>query len=1787
MNSVIGTVIGNLVQLNPDRLQGIQFARSTPSAIINDIVKTINSRTLGELEGYGKKSPYALRIIPNNSVAELPAVTNQEALAFRTGGRCFIWRSSDVDLMSSMEPGLVISFIIPEQFPFRPEGSNISITDIANEVTNVIKGQAANSLPEGDWRKFSDGILEVLKFYSNLLQVSDGCNSGVWWKCIDRYLKNVSEAFLSNMTDKFGITAVVFGAAALPLPDKDENSYRGNWDAKTNHYKLLTQYFNTSSSIEEFAKFLCLIKNRDSHPILNLDWDTTYDTSISFSEHLAAAVIEKDGDVEDIITAWSQITVSDCKRVLRQAHALLSIESLSSPAFSFEMFKKRYVVFPIHNSIKTSVGNTDLFAITDVCIRVPLEYSDGLTQNVDVRVEPAMVVAGTKAISFSYSDTAKINNDCLEITGTLTVSAKSTQYENWFQKPIGLKVLKRVNDDFVTKESIAYILIPHPSKTSIFLTVDDKKHRNKPLVEFFELNGHEIDTVPVDIDGTSLSTIVISNKQELAGITIEHGEPSMATPPDTIMMNESGFKEQSIYVGSSLIVGEIALLEFTKAIEPNVVQYWSPILASIRQGNIETSSPPNKEMVRDVRGKIEGIIGGLIENVDDHSRDEIGMLNMVVATGGEWKFSNSTRFENQIMWLSDNFAANNFHASEMTPSLSPELIDSQEYIRFSAALVKLLKALKSVSPVVPKWISRTPLKSISPNDIEEYIESYFLLLKSSQNLSHNDQHWIRYAGGVTLYDEANNDIAGILLSPLNPIRLGWMYCAESAGSTCEDNEQNLFQLIESWNYPWIISAPALTGSSALLAIPLDPGDKQIFLGWSALLKFDNNGGSPVIPSLISGFKFPGVSSSGLNEGGVRAAIGDFLRVHPYLSSLHIDLFRRDVGTRSTELDSAICKEIANSLNSNSRRSLQSVQVSDSVNRLGTVPTYDSILEYIDYENRDGISFGWKQYKNNATPYVDIRLVEDASTKIAVDSSENGYRGVLGNVPLKRFPTRLKSDTGGNHRTHIYFNVGDVEKSGSWQDNWISSLHQVELINNKNVGILFNADLQKLGLGSNAKWTITGNIHSDPELLSATLNEAGQNKLLWEWRPAFLENTDGSDGLRLDSRSYNTVAQIPSIFRERLKGSEYSDTQINFMIGELGRRGIGLSSLLAMGYNHVTGAFGFFYSFRILNAIQKNLPADVYGLVIPVDAANKFITSLVGDSSASTDKRADLLLMVLDCRQGVKIELVPIEVTHRHMENPQPFPPPLSSTVSEKLEQLDSTSKQIEDLVNIANSSNESSMIRLAIANLIETGFIISLGSSGKEFGPKAQALIMEHVAKGKAVYEHRHNFMLFFQPRVQENLEENDVGDYYLPLPGNTSNGLVFIDNKSIKDDLWNEGSSKGINFISEKIIGWVVNDTTHVSASKPAIQRDSSQNETTGKTNKMIDIILGEDSSGNSVRWQPSHPSRGLNNAHMVIVGSSGSGKTTTINSIVKSLKSADIPSIIFDFKDDYVGQEFGEMSGAKVHNTIHGIPINPLDIAIDPDTEMAKVTNTVYEISGAIRQVFQLGVQQEANLKEALFTLYERYGIKKGFQKLEENQVFPTFDELYDVIDEIGDGKLLNRISSLFDLDMFKPSAEGLESFLEGSVVIRFTQLPTDEVKKVGSELLLMGIYNFILRLGHSKEPRFCIIIDEAHKIANLKAIDTLMREARAYGVSIILSTQRASDLSAHVYSNAGSIIIMKLSESGDAAAAAKVIGDQGSSKNLGDSIRSLGIGEAYLRNDHYNSPNVKLKIIHPDKL
>jgi len=1359
-----------------------------------------------------------------------------------------------------------------------------------------------------------------------------------------------------------------------------------------------------------------------------------------------------------------------------------------------------------------------------------------------------------------------------------------------------LKAIKYVGQNFVSIESSVNILIPHPTSDSLFINVDENSpdYKNKLVNYHFANLDKDEPALLLPIDGKTEIDIILCQYSGSGNVAIYSSDET-----EKVKLNKTGNHYHScIKVNSNegyfLKADGNILLEFTRAIESTTEKYWSPIIAAIRHGKTITE-PPTVSMQSDIRGYVESLLWDIIANIKNIESGELSLLNMVASTKQNRRITKKSNLVDGILWLTEGQDAITFNVQGVKPSISNKIKEDIAYIEFTRALHELLKHICNTDELSVEWLSRYSYEQIPENIALKYLKSYYDLKIKSKDYSLNDQYWVDYTGAVVLHDESSAEIAGVMLSPINPIRFGWIYLASKIGQKGELWEQNFFQLFESWNFPWIISRPGMLRSSVLLAVPLDSGDGQIFTGWSTLLKFNTEGGAPEIPEMVSGIQFPGVSSSGLNEGGVRAAINDYLRIHPYLSTLHLDLYRRNKGTRSEEIDNAVCNELANLLSASNKIGIKSARVSDSHNRLGPIPDQDKILEKIDYEKRDKTSFSWQQYNPDDDQNIDIRLVEDASTRVGIQKAGDSINGVLGIIPLKRFPTRSKTRAGNNPVTHVNFNPKKIINPTSYEDYWKNIIGEVELINDERISIYFNADLTRLGLNDRANWTITGNIHSDPELLANTLYSEGNNQLLWEWRPAFLSSNSKAMDLKLDSRPYNTVARIPVIFRQRLKDiNNYSDTQIDSMIGELGRRGIGLSSLLAIGNrNHITGAFGFYYSFKILSHVQKKIPDGIYGIIVPIDAANNFIQRMASEEDSGNDKKADLLMVLIDCTAGMDISFIPIEVTHRGLDNPSRFPSPVGGKVAEKLEQLDSTSGTIDKLVEAINNSNDQQLIRVAFASMIEMGFLIALGSSQKEITPGIQEDIYNSILMGEAKYHHDNNLLLYFQPRPAAQSQITSDAEYHLPLPSRIGDGLIFIDTERLQSELWSDVHQEKLETIADRIFGWVREDKDFTSQTEggekedakiESTNGDAEKNENQGSPEKSIDIAMGLDNSGNEVRWQPNHSSQRLNNAHMVIVGSSGSGKTTTINTLVKSLNNSGIPSIIFDFKDDYVSQEFLDMTHSELYDATDGIPVNPLEIQVDMKSNKAKVVSTVYELSGTLKKIFNLGAQQEANLKEAVYKLYSLYGIEKGYPDLSEIKSIPAFEELYEIIDEMGDIKLKNRISSLFDLNMFRDQTGLLDSFLKKNVVVRFSQLPTDEVKRVGSELLLMGIYNYMLRLGHSSEPRFNIIIDEAHKIANLKAIDTLMREARAYGISVILSTQRATDLDPNVYSNAGTVVIMKLSEANDSAIAAKIIGDRDSARSLGDTIRSLSTGEAFLRNDHYNSPNVKLKLLPP---
>jgi hypothetical protein len=368
--------------------------------------------------------------------------------------------------------------------------------------------------------------------------------------------------------------------------------------------------------------------------------------------------------------------------------------------------------------------------------------------------------------------------------------------------------------------------------------------------------------------------------------------------------------------------------------------------------------------------------------------------------------------------------------------------------------------------------------------------------------------------------------------------------------------------------------------------------------------------------------------------------------------------------------------------------------------------------------------------------------------------------------------------------------------------------------------------------------------------------------------------------------------------------------------------------------------------------------------------------------------------------------------------------------------------------------------------------------------------------------------------------------------------------------------------------------DETPAAASVPQAARDA--------PSALIqpDVMLGTKPGGGAVYWRPFDQAKSLANPHAVIVGGSGSGKTETLKVFLSELRRAGVGCLVFDFKDDYVQRDFVEQLGASVHFAEDGLPVNPMVPGVDPHRGLVEITSHVFTLEGTLTKVYDLGPQQAQTLRQVLFGLYEHAGYSRTPAPPSPSAVPPAFADIRAELERAEATSLLGRLSPIFDLNLFRPDRGALSDLFTGVHVIRFTRLPGEEVKKACAEIVLLGCYQEMLRLGHYRGVRLALVIDEAHRIASLAAVSLLLREARAYGVAVFLSSQQARDFGDDIYANAETLIGLKVNETNDAERLGALLGGKSQARELAEAIRRFQPGEAFMKNSAYQ-PQVRFRV------
>ncbi len=298
--------------------------------------------------------------------------------------------------------------------------------------------------------------------------------------------------------------------------------------------------------------------------------------------------------------------------------------------------------------------------------------------------------------------------------------------------------------------------------------------------------------------------------------------------------------------------------------------------------------------------------------------------------------------------------------------------------------------------------------------------------------------------------------------------------------------------------------------------------------------------------------------------------------------------------------------------------------------------------------------------------------------------------------------------------------------------------------------------------------------------------------------------------------------------------------------------------------------------------------------------------------------------------------------------------------------------------------------------------------------------------------------------------------------------------------------------------------------------------------------ILLGKNVIDKPFYWNTEKEK----NSHMVVLGTSGSGKTETLKSIIHEINLNKVPSMIIDFHN-----EFGDL--AKNVLNLREISINPLEISGESRPE-----NVVYEISDIIKKIFQLGEIQEAILRHAIRQSYLDYGI--DLKKKGPFSDYPNFADVEaniyrqeDSKNKTSIGSLISRIEPLFELDVFKSGTNiSFKEILEETTVVELMDFPTETVKSTIAEFFLSKLSYYLYSLEKIKKLRLFCIIDEAHRLMYENSpLNRLLRESRKYGIGVILASQRPSDFNETVLANVGGVLSFQCSFDKDA----KFIGRQ----------------------------------------
>lgn len=332
---------------------------------------------------------------------------------------------------------------------------------------------------------------------------------------------------------------------------------------------------------------------------------------------------------------------------------------------------------------------------------------------------------------------------------------------------------------------------------------------------------------------------------------------------------------------------------------------------------------------------------------------------------------------------------------------------------------------------------------------------------------------------------------------------------------------------------------------------------------------------------------------------------------------------------------------------------------------------------------------------------------------------------------------------------------------------------------------------------------------------------------------------------------------------------------------------------------------------------------------------------------------------------------------------------------------------------------------------------------------------------------------------------------------------------------------------------------------------------------------LLGMDRSGGVILYNQFlfqiKKENNRNNANIIILGTSGSGKSTAAKLLLRTHLRNGLKCVCIDPEGE-LGEMVNMMKGDFLDLGKGGDfgMINPLEIVVDVDeTEIEQglgytvLTRTLQQLK-AFMKYYNPSIEEDVLtlFSEIVQDTYKRYKIdyETDFTKLTSAD-FPTFDDVYATIK----GRLLSMTDATRERDVMerlelkiRPLIKELRYYFTGHTTLQinsdFIVFNIKEIMNSDENIknaLFFNILKYAWGLCLDKDINTVMMVDEAHVLLSnhnelgAEFLSQIQRRARRYNTGTIVITQQPTDFAAPnlimhgkaIFDNASSYLIMNL--------------------------------------------------------